>query len=132
MSTAAIDPGFLKGSDLFENQPEEVLKAVLSQGRVDTFGPGAFVFRLSGFRLVEPLSGQRAATARCLSQIRPFARGFGLETAMTIDLVRLGFKVGEIPVDMAHRPTGRTAAGRFRNALTGTKALATRVAASIA
>jgi glucosyl-3-phosphoglycerate synthase len=75
---------------------------------------GALVHRVSGFRPVEPLSGQRAATARCLSQIRPFAPGFGLETAMTIDAVRLGFRVGEIPVAMRHRPTGRTPAG-FRH-----------------
>jgi CRP-like cAMP-binding protein len=38
------DPGFLKTSDLFENQPEEVLKAVLAQGQVLEFGPGRFVF----------------------------------------------------------------------------------------
>jgi CRP-like cAMP-binding protein len=44
MSTQ-IDPGFLKGSDLFESQPDEVLKAVLAQGRVQEYGPGAVVFR---------------------------------------------------------------------------------------
>jgi CRP-like cAMP-binding protein len=42
---APIDPAFLRTSDLFENQPEEVLKAVLAQGRVDEFGPGAMVFQ---------------------------------------------------------------------------------------
>jgi glucosyl-3-phosphoglycerate synthase len=71
----------------------------------------SLVHRLCGFRPREPLSGQRAATARCLSQVRPFAAGFGLETAMTIDAARLGFRVGEIPVAMRHRPTGRTLAG---------------------
>jgi CRP-like cAMP-binding protein len=40
-----IDPAFLKGSDLFENQPDEVLRAVLAQGRLEEFGPGALVFR---------------------------------------------------------------------------------------
>jgi CRP-like cAMP-binding protein len=44
MSTP-IDPGFLRGSDLFESQPDEVLKAVLAQGRVQEYGPGAVVFR---------------------------------------------------------------------------------------
>ena len=29
-----IDPAFLRGSELFENQPEEVLKAVLLQGHL--------------------------------------------------------------------------------------------------
>jgi CRP-like cAMP-binding protein len=42
---APIDPAFLKKSDLFENQPEEILRAVLSQGRLVEFGPGEEVFR---------------------------------------------------------------------------------------
>ena len=40
-----IDPAFLRSSDLFENQPEEVLKAVLSQGQIMEFGPGDVVFQ---------------------------------------------------------------------------------------
>ena len=44
MSTP-IDPSFLRGSDLFESQAEEVLKAVLAQGQVQEYGPGAVVFR---------------------------------------------------------------------------------------
>jgi CRP-like cAMP-binding protein len=39
------DSAFLRHSDLFENQPEEVLGAVLSQGRFIEFGPGDVVFR---------------------------------------------------------------------------------------
>jgi CRP-like cAMP-binding protein len=42
---SGIDPGFLRSSDLFENQPDEVLQAVLLQGRVEDYGPGAVVFR---------------------------------------------------------------------------------------
>jgi CRP-like cAMP-binding protein len=41
---AHIDPGFLKRSDLFENQPPEVLQAVLAQGEVEELGAGAVVF----------------------------------------------------------------------------------------
>ena len=41
----AIDPAFLRGSDLFENQPDEVLKAVLAQGTLEEYGPGVVVFR---------------------------------------------------------------------------------------
>jgi CRP-like cAMP-binding protein len=40
-----IDPGFLKGSELFENQPDEVIGAVLAQGRIEEFGPGHTLFR---------------------------------------------------------------------------------------
>ena len=39
-----IDPGFLKGSELFENQPPEVIQAVLAQGEIAEFGAGAVVF----------------------------------------------------------------------------------------
>jgi CRP-like cAMP-binding protein len=40
-----IDPSFLKGSELFENQPDEVIRAVLAQGHVLEFGAGDIVFR---------------------------------------------------------------------------------------
>jgi CRP-like cAMP-binding protein len=41
----AIDPTFLKGSELFEDQPDEVIGAVLAQGRLQEFGPGQELFR---------------------------------------------------------------------------------------
>ena len=67
---------------------------------------------LSGFEAFEPLSGQRAITAACLEACRPLAPGFGLETAMTIDAVRAGFRVREVTVDgLTHRPTGRRLRG---------------------
>lgn len=67
--------------------------------------------RVAGFRAEEPLSGQRAITGEALDACRPLAGGFGVEVAMTIDAARLGFRVGEVPVEMSHRPTGRTVAG---------------------
>jgi glycosyltransferase involved in cell wall biosynthesis len=73
----------------------------------------------TGFDAAEPLSGQRAVRSEVLGACRPLARGFGLETAMTIDAVRLGFRVGDIPVDMRHRATGRTLAGFSHRALQG-------------
>ena len=72
-----------------------------------------------GREVREPLSGQRAATRAVLFACRPLARGFGVETAMTIDAVRLGFRVGEIPISLSHRPTGRTAAGFVHRARQG-------------
>jgi CRP/FNR family transcriptional regulator len=42
--TGGIDTAFLRSSDLFENQPEEVLKAVLMQGQLEQYGPGDVVF----------------------------------------------------------------------------------------
>jgi hypothetical protein len=67
---------------------------------------------LAGFGAEEPLSGQRVMTAACLAAVRPLAGGFGVETAMTIDAVRAGFRVVEVPVSgLTHRPTGRTLKG---------------------
>jgi glucosyl-3-phosphoglycerate synthase len=72
-----------------------------------------------GFDAVAPLSGQRAATGRALEACRPLARGFGVETAMTIDAVRAGFRVREVPADVRHRPTGRDVAGFAHRARQG-------------
>jgi Glycosyl transferase family 2 len=72
---------------------------------------GWWIERLTGFRAAEPLSGQRAVRREVLEACRPLAGRFGLETAMTIDALRLGFRVGEVPVEMTHRPTGRGVAG---------------------
>ena len=78
---------------------------------------------VTGFDAEEPLSGQRAITRLALEACRPLASGFGLETAMTIDAVRLGFRVGEVPVHMRHRPTGRTLAGFVHRARQGQRIL---------
>ena len=40
-----IDPTFLRHSELFENQPPEVLGAVLAQGQLHEYGPGEIVVR---------------------------------------------------------------------------------------
>jgi CRP-like cAMP-binding protein len=42
---AGLDASFLRASDLFEKQPEEVLRAVLVQGQLQEYGPGQVVFR---------------------------------------------------------------------------------------
>jgi hypothetical protein len=72
---------------------------------------GEAVSRLGGWVPEAPLSGQRAVRAAVLRACLPLARGFGVETAMTIDALRLGYRVGEVPVEMTHRATGRSVAG---------------------
>ncbi|HET6777074.1 MAG TPA: glycosyltransferase [Actinomycetota bacterium] len=74
---------------------------------------------LSGFQAVEPLSGQRAITQEALEACRPLAAGFGLETGMTIDAVRRGFRVVEVPADLDHRATGRGLRGFAHRARQG-------------
>lgn len=66
---------------------------------------------LSGARVVEPLSGQRALSAAALESVRPLAGGFGVEAAMTVDAGRAGLRILEVPADLAHRPTDRDLAG---------------------
>lgn len=87
------------------------------------------VRRLTGAELASALSGQRALTAAALQAARPLAAGYGLETAMTVDLLRLGLRVGEVPVRMRHRATGRDLPGfahRARQALDVLRAVAPR------
>lgn len=66
---------------------------------------------LSGFEVREPLSGQRALAGTALDAVRPLAGGFGLETAMTIDAIRAGLRVVEVPTGLSHRPTFRDVRG---------------------
>jgi hypothetical protein len=64
-----------------------------------------------GYRAGAAISGQRAMRAEVLRAVLPFAPGYGMETAMTIDAVRAGFTVSEIELDLEHRATGRTLRG---------------------
>lgn len=75
---------------------------------------------LTSVRATEPLSGQRAISAGGLDAVRPLARGFGVETAMTIDAVRAGLRVEEFRVDgLDHRPTFRDLRGFAHRARQG-------------
>ncbi|MGH8940672.1 MAG: glycosyltransferase family 2 protein, partial [Actinomycetes bacterium] len=65
----------------------------------------------AGLELTAPISGQRAMRVRVLEAVVPFGPGFGMETAMTIDAHRAGFRVVEVELPLEHRATGRTAAG---------------------
>lgn len=81
----------------------------------------AHVIRVqAGFEASEPLSGQRALSAEAMDLVRPLADGFGVETAMTIDAVRAGLRVIEVPIDaLDHRPTFRDPAGFLHRARQG-------------
>jgi glycosyltransferase involved in cell wall biosynthesis len=66
---------------------------------------------LTGLALEAPISGQRAMRADLLARLLPFAPGFAIETAMTIDAARAGARVQEVELDLEHRATGRTWSG---------------------
>ncbi|MQY05237.1 hypothetical protein ACRB68_33080 [Actinomadura sp. RB68] len=100
-------------------------------------GGHGFVVRLSrdgirraaGFAATQPLNGQRCLTRAAFEAARPLAAGFGVETALTIDLVRQGFRVREVEVPLAHRATGtdwRAQVHRARQFRDVARALATR------
>lgn len=91
---------------------------------------GAGISRATGWTPAQPLNGQRCLTRAAFDAARPLARGFGVETAMTIDLKRKGLRVAEVEVDMAHRATGGDLAAqvhRGRQFLDVARALAPRV-----
>ncbi|MFG6194108.1 glycosyltransferase family 2 protein [Nonomuraea sp. JJY05] len=62
--------------------------------------------RATGFDPAQPLNGQRCLTRAAFEAARPLAHGFGVETALTIDLLHKGYRIVEVEVDMAHRATG--------------------------
>jgi glycosyltransferase involved in cell wall biosynthesis len=67
-----------------------------------------------------PISGQRAMGIDVLRDVLPFAPGYGMETGMTIDAVRAGYRLGEYEIDLAHKATGKSFRGflhRFRQLL---------------
>jgi hypothetical protein len=77
-------------------------------------GGHGFVMRLAtsgikhatGWQATAPLSGQRCITRELFDAVQPLARGFGVETGLTIDALRHGARVRECPVPLRHRVTG--------------------------
>lgn len=82
--------------------------------RVGTAGGHGFVVRLSrdgirratGWTPTQPLNGMRCISREAFDAARPLATGWGVETALTIDLVRKGFRIVEVDTPIAHRATG--------------------------
>jgi glycosyltransferase involved in cell wall biosynthesis len=67
--------------------------------------------RTTGRTMEAPISGQRAMRPGVLPSLLPFATGFGMETGMTIDALRKGRRLSEIPLDLEHRATGKSLNG---------------------
>jgi hypothetical protein len=67
---------------------------------------GAGILRATGWRPVQPLNGQRCLTRAAFTAALPLASGWGVETGMTIDLIRDGMRVTEVEVPLSHRATG--------------------------
>ena len=91
---------------------------------------GAGIRRATGWQPTQPLNGQRCLTRAAFEAARPLAPGWGVETALTIDLMRKGLRVTEVEVPLAHRATGtdlRSQLHRARQLADVARALATRL-----
>ncbi|KQY23592.1 glycosyl transferase family 2 [Cellulomonas sp. Root485] len=71
---------------------------------------------MTGWTPTQPLSGMRCLTREAFEAATPLAHGWGVETGMTIDLLRRGFRVVEVPCDLKHRPSGSDLKGQMHRA----------------
>lgn len=61
---------------------------------------------LTGWSPVQPLSGMRCLSPAAVAAAIPFARGWGVEVGMTVDVLTAGLTLREVPCDLHHRVTG--------------------------
>lgn len=71
---------------------------------------------LTGWTPVQPLSGIRCLTREAYEAASPLAHGWGVEVGLTIDLVRGGYRVVEVPCDLRHRVSDNSLAGKAHRA----------------
>lgn len=74
------------------------------------------IAQLTGWTPTQPLSGQRCLTREALLDAMPLARGWGVEVGLTIDVIRSGRQVLEIPCELRHRATGSDMASQVHRA----------------
>jgi hypothetical protein len=89
----------------------------------------AGIRRLTGWTPTQPLSGQRCLSRAVLDAAMPLAPGWGVEVGLTVDVLRAGGRVLEVPCELHHRVTGRDLASqvhRARQLADVTRALAER------
>ncbi|QPK82124.1 glycosyltransferase [Schaalia sp. ZJ405] len=60
------------------------------------------IFRATGWESFNPLSSQRCVTREAISVAMPFMQGYGLEVAMTIDILEAGLSAVEVPCSFVH------------------------------
>ena len=61
---------------------------------------------LTGWTPTQPLSGMRCLSPAAVEAATPFARGWGVEVGMTVDVLDAGLTILEVPCDLHHRVTG--------------------------
>jgi glycosyltransferase involved in cell wall biosynthesis len=71
---------------------------------------------MTGWTPTQPLSGIRCLTREAYEAGTPLARGWGVETGLSIDLVSKGFVALEVPCDLKHRASGTDLRGQLHRA----------------
>jgi glycosyltransferase involved in cell wall biosynthesis len=71
---------------------------------------------LCGIETQAPISGQRALRVEALRAALPFAKGYGMEIGMTVDVVRASYRLREYELDLEHRASGRDLRGFLHRA----------------
>jgi glycosyltransferase involved in cell wall biosynthesis len=61
---------------------------------------------LTGWVPTQPLSGMRCLNQTAYLAAQPLARGWGVEVGLTVDVLRAGLRVVEVPCELHHRVTG--------------------------
>lgn len=74
------------------------------------------IAKMTGWAPTQPLSGQRCLTREAFEEATPLAHGWGVETGLTIDLVRQGYVAVEVPCDLRHRPSSSDFRGTMHRA----------------
>jgi glycosyltransferase involved in cell wall biosynthesis len=106
-----------------EGRADMTIGMLPAQVRADGSKPGGHglvvtlartgIEKATGWAPQQPLSGQRCLTRAAFEAGLPLAGGWGVETALTIDLHRKGFRITEVPIEVAHRPTGSDLRGQL-------------------
>ncbi|WP_101773010.1 glycosyltransferase family 2 protein [Peptostreptococcus faecalis] len=74
------------------------------------------VYEMTGVELNATISGQRAFKREVIEKFDTIPDGYGVEVGMTIDILKWGYSVEEVIVDMTHNETGRDLAGFMHRA----------------
>ena len=91
-----------------DSEPDESKLAARSKGfglvmKTARFGIKA----LTGKQVKSPLAGPRALKREVVERAGGFESKFGVEVGLTVDALRMGYRIMEVPVHMVHRSSGR-------------------------
>lgn len=71
------------------------------------------IYHFTGWKPVAPLSGQRCLTREAYLAAVPLAEGWGVETAMTIAILRRRLTIQEVPCEFGHRVSTNSVRGQI-------------------